>query len=278
MNRASDSNHVIDFSFDELNINNKSSNNENNVNTSNNKINNFLFTCSTPRQSNDIENNDDDLLKKYDENNTELEKPQLDVSCDLLRSSKIDLDANSDIGGGVNNEDNTDADVTTNSIYSNFNSNNQNVVVSQINKKIDYSSPINQLNSILNNIKVNYNNEGNNSNNENNYDDDSLILSKFRNDLSSIIINNTKLNTINGENGNKYFKSNSNLNTNNNTNDLNRIIEKEVLKRQHCEKQIEELNKKILQLDEQLTVVTALDRKKESFINKLERNLNKVIF
>ena len=278
MNRASDSNHVIDFSFDELNINNRSSNNENNVNTSNNKINNFLFTCSTPRQSNDIENNDDDLLKKYDENNTELEKPQLDVSCDLLRSSKIDLDANSDIGGGVNNEDNTDADVTTNSIYSNFNSNNQNVVVSQINKKIDYSSPINQLNSILNNIKVNYNNEGNNSNNENNYDDDSLILSKFRNDLSSIIINNTKLNTINGENGNKYFKSNSNLNTNNNTNDLNRIIEKEVLKRQHCEKQIEELNKKILQLDEQLTVVTALDRKKESFINKLERNLNKVIF
>jgi hypothetical protein len=265
-----DSNHVIDFSFDELNINNKSNNNENNnVNTSSNsnKINNFIFTCSTPRQSNDIENND--LLKKYsiDENITDLEKPQIDVSCDLLRSSKIDLDLNSEVN--INNADNTDADITTNSIYSNFE-------VNQIKKKIDYSSPINQLNSILNNIKVSYNNNNQDiNNNENNYDEDSLILSKFRNDLSSIVINNNnnnKLNSIQGESGNKYFKSNSNTNNN----DLNRIIEKEVLKRQHCEKQIEELNKRILELDEQLTVVTALDHKKENFINKLERNLNKV--
>ena len=284
---TTDSN-AIDFSFDELNSN-KSQNNEN---SSKNKINNFLFTCSTPRQSNDLENKNlienDELFEKYaaGENNTELEKPASDQSCDLLRSSKIDLDGNSDMGY-VNNagDDNTDADITANSIYSNFKSNEKIINNdSHSHKQITntYNSPINQLNLLLKNIKINYNNNAMDhqlDESENNYDEDSLVLSKFRTDLSSIMNNNNnKLNSMIGDT-NKYLKSSSNLITNNNGNgDLKGIIEKEVLKRQHCEKQIEELNKKILQLDEQLTVVTALDHKKENFINKLDKNLNKVTF
>jgi hypothetical protein len=264
---------LIDFSFDELN----DKNNVNNNNMSNK--NNLIFTCSTPRQSNDMDNqnlenysniDDDALFVKP--NNIILEKP--DISCDLLRSSKIDFDLNSVCN---DDNDNTDADITTsnltNSIYSNLNI-NRHQILSRKASNIEYKSPVNQMNNLLKNLRVNYKNNDNecdNNNNNNNFDDDSLILSKLENDLSfnSIIFDNSK----------KYLRNNNNNNINsiNNVGDLKIILEKEVLKRQHCEKQIEELNKKLLQLDEQLAVVTALDRKKEQFINKLDKNLTKVI-
>ena len=273
---------LIDFSFDELNhkVNNHL-NKDNNESAS--KKNNYLFTCSTPRQSNEQKNNDEDFQQyPNDENNTELEKP--DVSCDLLRSSKIDLDVNNSDLAGVNNQlgnndDNTDADLTTNSIYSNFTSNqNNNLMMNQKNSQLDYKSPINQLNALLKNIRAN-NSELEDYNENNNYEDDSLILPKYQNDLS-ISNSNNKLNSIMSDatpklQNNKCSKANL-INTNNS--DLKSVLEKEVLKRQHCEKQIEELNKKLLQLDEQLTVVTALDRKKETFINKLDKNLTKVFY
>lgn len=58
---------------------------------------------------------------------------------------------------------------------------------------------------------------------------------------------------------------------------LEKRLEHEIFRRQHCEKQIHELNENLLELQQELAVSKGLDRKKEIFIQNMEATIQKVI-
>lgn len=290
---------LADLSFDELNKNESNCKINGNTSVGNNEKSklNALFTCSTPRQSKDMDNLIDSLKANTEDermmfmNDQNIEKISINfdnnenlnnVSCDLLRSSKIDFDLNSELNieainikenenNELNNDNddnnNTEVDITssnlTNSIYSQVPT--QQVVKSvRSTPVINYKTPINDVDNLIRNLRSNFKLNNNDSlyNEMHNFD-----TSSHNNDMTSI---NNKLNTIVDDL--KLINHNNDAGCSN----LNEKLEKEILKRQHCEKQIQELNKQKLYLEEQLAVVSALDHKKELFIHKLDKNLSKV--
>jgi hypothetical protein len=58
---------------------------------------------------------------------------------------------------------------------------------------------------------------------------------------------------------------------------LENRLENEKLRRLHCEKQIFELNEHLLELQEQLAVANALDKKRELFAHNMDASLKKVV-
>lgn len=55
-------------------------------------------------------------------------------------------------------------------------------------------------------------------------------------------------------------------------------VESELVRRQHCEKQIYDLNEKILELEQQLAVAHELERKRETSARSMDSSLRKVNF
>ena len=54
-------------------------------------------------------------------------------------------------------------------------------------------------------------------------------------------------------------------------------LQNEILRRQHCEKQIFELNQHLLELQEQLAVANGLEAKREKFAQNMETSIKKVL-
>ena len=57
---------------------------------------------------------------------------------------------------------------------------------------------------------------------------------------------------------------------------LENRLENETLRRQHCEKQIYELNEHLLELQQQLAVANCLDKKRDLFVQNMDVTLHKV--
>jgi len=53
-------------------------------------------------------------------------------------------------------------------------------------------------------------------------------------------------------------------------------IEHEIFRRQHCEKQIHELNQNVLELQQQLAIANGLDKKRELFAHNMDLSIQKV--
>jgi hypothetical protein len=224
--------------------------------------------CSTPRQSVNVE---DIYEEKIDED---------DYSCDLLRSSKIDL---------TNNDEHSDNTLDSLVESLNFNKRNNRSVLSE-NKNCKeilsarstpattkrfllqlptnatttsssyyYKAPINQMQNIIENLRKNLNKTPTNP--------------KTRQNRQSP----TGFN-LSDEFGESNFSAEDDRTGK--ANDENQLItqelEKEVLKRQHCEKQINDLNQKHLKLEQNIAVLKASDHKKEILIQKLDKSLSKV--
>jgi hypothetical protein len=205
--------------------------------------------CSTPRESKDFESSkvEDD----FNDDNCDI-----DLSCDLLRSSLINLENESTL------DDNDEYNINPTST-SNY----------QIDKNlsdclIDLNDNCDLLiyDTLAIKTKTNNNNSLNKNKNvklpleETNFDIDSLSQSKFASEL-----NNFKLSHNQHQHQHQQQQQRKN------------DIESEILKRQHCEKQIQILNKKLLDVEEQLAVLNATDRKKEILIDKLKKTLNKIV-
>lgn len=196
--------------------------------------------CSTPRES-----------KDFDAELNTSEVDDIDLSCDLLRSSLINLENETTLDDNDNVEFNINPTKITTTTTSNR----------QINKNLsDCLIDFNDNCDLLLYDTLATTNKSNTSLNgkplETNFDIDSLSQSKFANEL-----NNCKV------------SAHSQLQQQQRKND----IEKEILKREHCEKQIQILNKKLLDVEEQLAVLNATDKKKEILIDKLKKTLNKVV-
>ncbi len=85
--------------------------------------------------------------------------------------------------------------------------------------------------------------------------------------INSLHVHSTAANTQ----PNGYFRKNDQLIA------LENRLENEIFRRQHCEKQIHELNENILELQQQLAVAQGLDRKKETIIQNMEISVQKVL-
>ena len=79
------------------------------------------------------------------------------------------------------------------------------------------------------------------------------------------------LSTANNNQPNGYFRKNDHLIA------LENRLENEIFRRQHCEKQIHELNENLLELQQQLAVAQGLDRKKQTIIQNMEISVQKVL-
>lgn len=54
-------------------------------------------------------------------------------------------------------------------------------------------------------------------------------------------------------------------------------LENETLRRQHCEKQIHELNEHLLELQQQLAIASSLDKKRDMFVQNMDTSLQKIL-
>jgi chromosome segregation ATPase len=54
-------------------------------------------------------------------------------------------------------------------------------------------------------------------------------------------------------------------------------LENETLRRQHCEKQIHELNEHLLELQQQLAIANSLDKKRDMFVQSMDASLQKIL-
>lgn len=57
---------------------------------------------------------------------------------------------------------------------------------------------------------------------------------------------------------------------------LENRLENETLRRQHCEKQIYELNEHLLEVQQQLAIANCLDKKRDVFVQNMDSSLQKV--
>lgn len=70
---------------------------------------------------------------------------------------------------------------------------------------------------------------------------------------------------------NSYTRKNDHISA------LENRLENEIVRRQHCEKQIHELNEHMLELEQQLAVAEGLDKKRETFAKNMDLSLQKVV-
>jgi hypothetical protein len=156
--------------------------------------------------------------------------------------------------------------------------------------KSNLKAPINQMENLLQNLRSNYNYKNNLS------DKPSTVIhnQSLRASLEQRTITDIKLNLNNILPANNQSEfSNQELNEksqitienqqqapNSRKNEqlavLESRIEHEIFRRQHCEKQIQELNQNVLELQQQLAIANGLDKKRELFAHNMDVSIQKV--
>lgn len=127
------------------------------------------------------------------------------------------------------------------------------------------SSPVNQLENLLNNLRT----TTNTANLIDDVDNKSLNKSPNADALAKVIQLTPSSQITSSQIGNQTKKSDQLI-------ALEKRLEHEIFRRQHCEKQIHELNENLLELQQELAVAKGLDRKKEIFIQNMEVSIQKV--
>jgi hypothetical protein len=245
-------------------------------------INSLRFSCSTPiklnlKQNEQEDNNHNILLDQSMINNETEKKTALEIvntdylfeKCDLARLNEL-------------NETTFKQLQQQNSLIE-F---EQNEKLAQQNASNIYnvSSPVMQLESLLSNLRINSNNNtsnnpskiinkddlnnkeklNNNSSFSNELPNSKVIQQQTHNGVNSVISTSQ---TVSNQ---AFFRKNDHLIA------LENRLEHEIFRRQHCEKQIHELNENLLELQQQLAVANGLDRKKEAIIQNMEISVQKV--
>lgn len=156
--------------------------------------------------------------------------------------------------------------------------------------KSNLKAPINQMENLLQNLRSNYNYKNNLS------DKPSMVIhnQSLRASLEQRTITDIKLNLNNilpANNQNEFSnqelseksqitienqKQAPNSRKNEQLAVLESRIEHEIFRRQHCEKQIQELNQNVLELQQQLAIANGLDKKRELFAHNMDVSIQKV--
>ena len=149
--------------------------------------------------------------------------------------------------------------------------------------KSSLKAPINQMENLLNNLRNNYNYKNNLSEQSSTQANNQLMRSSMEQRASCEI--NLNVNKIKSQNEHEYLENKLNQNDKQQQSyfrksdqliALESRLEHEILRRQHCEKQIQSLNENLLELQQQLAVATGLDKKRESFAQNMDASIQKV--
>lgn len=264
-NLIADREQFIFKSFEQLKLNDYL-----NENDDDSCLNLMKFSCSTPikfTRTEETTNNDDkkQFFTKLNENHSMILNQS---NCDDKKKSPTDyLFEKCD----PNKLDETKCDLND-ALENTFKQNsllefeqNEKLAQESLSANCQNASPVFHLESLLSNLRSNSNLNINKIaiTNEDSIDD------KPSEDRKTHITPN-KQNSNGSSRTTNYFRANDHVVA------LENRIENEILRRQHCEKQIHELNENLLELQQQLAVAKGLNRKKEILIQNMEISIQKV--
>jgi hypothetical protein len=155
--------------------------------------------------------------------------------------------------------------------------------------KSNLKTPINQMENLLQNLRSNYNYKNNLADKHSMLlQNQSIRASIEQRTISDIKLNLNKILPANDQNEysdqgyienaqNSIEKQQSSFSRKNEQLAvLESRIEHEIFRRQHCEKQIHELNQNVLELQQQLAIANGLDKKRELFAHNMDLSIQKV--